>query len=152
MTTNTSIPRSEFTNEQVEAVHTAERINRLQRDWLADLTTARAKVAENDFLSSFDLEDLCTANSRVEVLQRLNTYNRKLKEFCETSEETRRILAITNWEEFQKLQAYVLNMATESYMEWYRPNSTSVMDVELKLRQHEAWQTLQGVASGRKFF
>lgn len=139
----------EFTEAQQDLASRISRIVFLVRSQEAADTKARQDVATAN-LSSFNIDALVEAASWQRPLHTLNIFLRKMDKVAVISEHGR-VLEITDEVELQALMATLKEATTEAFLEWYKPNSTSNIDVEIKLGEHVAWQQAMKVASGSRF-
>jgi uncharacterized protein (DUF1778 family) len=145
-----SIKAVDFTEEQDRLTELTTRVLWLRKSWDEADLKARAKVSEGNSLSSFLLDELVEAAARQTVRRTMAAFQERISEVV-TLSETLRITEILDWDKFQEFFGYIKEEATDRFMDWYQPNSTSNVSVEISLAEHAAWQQLMKVASGKRF-
>lgn len=145
--------RIEFTPDQAELADLVTRIVYLYTGWQDADTAARAKVADpTQGLSSFRVDDLIAAAGteapRIQIAHFLATVDGTA---VVRAEATGRVMEILDEAKLREMLDYFTTAVTERFTGWYKPNSTSNADVEIKLSEHAAWQRAWRVATGRHF-
>lgn len=145
-----AVAKADFTKEQAKVADRIARISALARGWAQDAAEARAAVA-TAYLDSFRIEDLVTTAARQRILADVNKFLLKcvgsvvLTDYGQVAE-------FTDFAKAAELLGQLTEIAEEAYEGWHRSNSTSNVDVEIKLREHEAWQSVMRVATGKRFY
>lgn len=145
-----AVTRIEFTPAQATIADRIERVNALAKGWDADDADARAKVQEGS-LSSFRIDDLITAAGRQPARRSMRQFLSNLADAVVIS-EIGRVLEFTDPQKAEQQLGYLAEGAQESYEGWHKPNSTSNASVEISLCEHQAWQSLWRVSTGKRFY
>jgi hypothetical protein len=146
----TAVTRIEFTPQQANVADRIERVVALTTGWGNDDEEARRKV-QTDFLSSFRIEPLIVAAGRQEPLTWMRAFLGRIEDAAVISERGRVLELLDPAKAADQLEKLCGN-AQDRFESWYKPNSTSNVDVEIKLAEHEAWQSLYRVATGKRFY
>jgi hypothetical protein len=145
-----AVTRIEFTPQQANVADRIERVVALTTGWGNDDEEARRKV-QTDFLSSFRIEPLIVAAGRQEPLTWMRAFLGRIEDAAVISERGRVLELLDPAKAADQLEKLCGN-AQDRFESWYKPNSTSNVDVEIKLAEHEAWQSLYRVATGKRFY
>ena len=144
-----SIKEADFTEALANVAELVYRYSSTLRAWDKDEEKAKADVAAGS-LSSFTIDKLVWAASTQSPRYNIQGWLRKVDETC-TRSEIGRVTEVQDEAKLVDLVQYFNDYVTDQFTDWYRPNSTSNVDVEIKLGQHEAWKELFRIASGRRF-
>lgn len=147
----TNIKRADFTEAQELAAFKLHRAGTLRKGWVEDLEKAKEQIASKDYISSFDLENLTSAVAVSEVVRFLTSIDKAVRELAVLADNGM-VTEIKDWDKFLELVNTIESVSHDSYLSYWLPNSTSQLQVELKLREHMGWQNLYNVASGRRAY
>lgn len=149
MSNSTSIQAVDFSETLETKADTVYSYSATLRSWDKEEEKAKEDIAAGS-LTSFTIDRLVWAASTRSARYDLMNWLRKVDETC-TRNDLGRVTEVHDEAKFIGLVDYFNEYATDRFTDWYRPNSTSNIDVEIKLGQHEAWKDLFRIASGRRF-
>jgi len=151
MTNTSSTKAVDFSEDLARKAELTARILQRGMHWDMDDRMARAKAADpTKSLSSFIIDDLIKSAGTEGARRSIAAFRRRLDGVV-TLNDHGRITEVHNEERLAELLQYMVESVTEQFMDWYKPNSTSNADVEIKLHEHAAWQELYKVATGKRF-
>jgi hypothetical protein len=146
----TAVTRIEFTEEQTHTADLIERVAALSKGWHINDEDARRGV-QTGSLSSFRIEPLIDAAGREEPQRWLTAFLERMDDAAVISERGR-LLEFLDPAKAAELLQQLQASAVDRFESWFKPNSTSNVDVEIKLAEHEAWQAVARVSTGKRFY
>ncbi|MDQ5840907.1 MAG: hypothetical protein M3537_07155 [Chloroflexota bacterium] len=151
------VTRIEMDQKQAELVYRIEDVAATATGWDREEAEARAKVADPErSLSSFTIDALTAAAGTAEARHDIASFLAKIAPFVVVSEahtpanpNRYKILEITDGPALTAVVRLFADIVVNRYERFYKPNSTSVSDVEIKLHAHVAYGRLYRAINGR---